>query len=211
MKARMQKNRKIVIYEILLVLLIVVAVVIAGNIINKQHNDKVYDKENREIAILFHEQEELNSKEPQNEEEENQKSIELNYKGYKVIGLIEIQKIDLEYPIIEKTTQETMKISISRFYGGEVNEYGNISLAGHNNYNGTMFGKNKDLRVKDTIILTDLTGRKIEYEIYEIFTTDPNDTSILETEDKTKREVTLITCKNGRANRLIIKAKERND
>ena len=104
-----------------------------------------------------------------------------------------------------------MKISISRFYGGEVNEYGNISLAGHNNYNGTMFGKNKDLRVKDTIILTDLTGRKIEYEIYEIFTTDPNDTSILETEDKTKREVTLITCKNGRANRLIIKAKERND
>ena len=44
--------------------------------------------------------------------------------------------------------------------------------------------------------------------IYNIFVTDPNDTSILETEDKTKRELTLITCKNGRSERLIIKARE---
>ena len=71
-----------------------------------------------------------------------------------------------------------------------------------------MFGKNKNLKIKDKIYLTDLTRRTIEYEIYNIFVTDPNDTSILETEDKTKRELTLITCKNGRSERLIIKARE---
>ena len=101
-----------------------------------------------------------------------------------------------------------MATSISRFSGGDVNGYGNISLAGHNNYSGTMFGKNKKLKLKDTVQLTDLTGNTIEYEIYNIFVTNPDDVSILETKDETKREVTLITCKNGRSERLIIKARE---
>ena len=101
-----------------------------------------------------------------------------------------------------------MATSISRYYGGEINEYGNVSLAGHNNYSGTMFGKNKNLKLGDKVLLTDLSGTTLEYEIYDIFVTNPDDTTILETKDKNTREVTLITCKNGRAERLIIKAKE---
>lgn len=195
------------IYKILLVILIIVAIIIGAIIFKKQYNDNVYDKENREIATLFHKQQK-ESNIGKNNENEEVKTIDLEYKGYKVIGLIEIPAIELDYPIIEKTTQNTMNISISRFAGGDVNEYGNISLAGHNNYNGTMFGKNNKLKNGDKIILTDLTGRIIEYEIYKIFTTNPNDTTILETEDENIREVTLITCKNGRSNRLIIKARE---
>ena len=55
---------------------------------------------------------------------------------------------------------------------------------------------------------TDLTGTTIEYKIYDTFITDPDDVSILRTTDKSVREVTLITCTNGRANRLINKAIE---
>ena len=69
-----------------------------------------------------------------------------------------------------------------------------------------MFGKNKKLQIGDKVELTDLTGKTIEYEIKEIFKTDPNDTSVLVTEDENVRELTLITCSSGRAERLIIKA-----
>lgn len=200
----MKKNKKMFLYKMLLILLIILAVILGGIIFNKQHEDFVYDSENKELVNLFHEQEKENSK----NDKEN-KQVDLKYKGYNVIGLIEIPAIDLEYPIIEKTTKLTMATSISRFSGGEINEYGNVSLAGHNNYSGTMFGKNKKLKLNDSILLTDLSGRTIEYEIYDIFVTDPNDTKILETNDETKREVTLITCKNGRSERLIIKAREK--
>ena len=200
----MKKNKKMFLYKMLLILLIISAVILGGIIFNKQHEDFVYDSENKELVNLFHEQEKENSK----NDKEN-KQVDLKYKGYNVIGLIEIPAIDLEYPILEKTTKLTMATSISRFSGGKINEYGNVSLAGHNNYSGTMFGKNKKLKLNDSILLTDLSGRTIEYEIYDIFVTDPNDTKILETNDETKREVTLITCKNGRSERLIIKAREK--
>ena len=44
--------------------------------------------------------------------------------------------------------------------------------------------------------------------VYEIFVTDPNDVTILQTKDESIREVTLITCTNGNRERLILKAKE---
>lgn len=192
-------NKNLIVYKIFLIMLIIAGIIIFAIIFKKHYNDQVYDKENDEVTKNFHELQEA-----QNQEQ----PIELQMQGHKVIGIIKIPAIDLEYPIIDKTTKETMRISISKFSGGEINEIGNVALAGHNNYSGTMFGKNKNLKIKDKIYLTDLTRRTIEYEIYNIFVTDPNDTSILETEDKTKRELTLITCKNGRSERLIIKARE---
>ena len=192
-------NKNLIVYKIFLIMLIIAGIIIFAIIFRKQYNDQVYDKENDEVTKNFHELQEA-----QNQEQ----PIELQMQGHKVIGIINIPAIDLEYPIIDKTTKETMRISISKFSGGEINEIGNVALAGHNNYSGTMFGKNKNLKIKDKIYLTDLTRRTIEYEIYNIFVTDPNDTSILETEDKTKRELPLITCKNGRSERLIIKARE---
>ena len=101
-----------------------------------------------------------------------------------------------------------MKISIVKYWGGKVNDYGNLSIAGHNNHNGTMFGKTKNLEIGDIVELTDLEKRTIQYEIYDKFVTDPNDVSILATNDNSIREVTLITCTNGNKNRLILKARE---
>jgi len=199
----MKKNKKLLMYRILLIILIIAGLIIGAMLFNKQREDHVYDEENKELVSLFHKEIEKNS-----ENDKEKKKVELTYKGYNVIGLIQIPAIDLEYPILDRTTKITMATSISRFSGGKVNEYGNISLAGHNNYSGTMFGKNKRLKLKDKVLLTDLAGNTIEYEIYDIFVTNPDDTSILESKDKAIREVTLITCKNGRSERLIIKARE---
>ena len=107
-----------------------------------------------------------------------------------------------------KEQLEYMKISIIKYWGEKVNDYGNLSLAGHNNKSGTMFGKTKKLSEGDIVELTDLEGKTIKYSIYNIFTTSPNDVSILLPRDEHVREVTLITCTNGNKQRLILKAQE---
>ena len=101
-----------------------------------------------------------------------------------------------------------MKLSIIKYWGENVNDYGNLSLAGHNNKDGTMFGKTKKLKNGDIVELTDLLGKTIQYSIFDIFVTDPNDVSILLPKDENIREVTLITCTNGNKEGLILKAKQ---
>ena len=200
----MKVNKKIIFYFIVLVFLISAATIISINILNVYEEREEYEVKNKDVVKqvkAYINELDLN---------DNLQKFDVKFEGYDVIGLLKIPVIDLEYPIISETTDTTMKISISRFWGGDVNGYGNLSLAGHNNYNGTMFGKNNKLKLGDMLELTDLFGNSIKYEIKEIFKTDPNDTSVLKTEDNSIREVTLITCSNGRRERLIIKALEIN-
>ena len=136
-------------------------------------------------------------------------TIEPEYKGYKIEGIIEIPEIDIKYPIINTTTEETMELSITKFWGPQVNEIGNYTVAGHNNKDGTMFGKTKYLEIGDIIKLTNLKNETIEYEIFEIYSIEPDDVSCVESVEPETREVTLITCTNGHKNRLITKARQK--
>ena len=205
----MKKNNiELKIYKIIFYILLIATTVIIGMIIYKYGSNQKNEKENQEVVEAF-----SNIDFSENEEKlENQ--IQLEYKGYKVIGIVKIPKINLEYPILEienidpKSAEKPMKLSIIKYWGENVNDYGNLSIAGHNNKDGTMFGKTKKLQKGDIIELTDLKGQTIQYSIYDIFVTDPNDVSILLPKDELVREVTLITCTNGNKQRLIIKAKE---
>lgn len=187
-----------VIYFLLIIALIVVVILIARKELTSRNNENL----NKEVLSEFN-----------NITNTNQIG-ELTLNGYDVIGKVKIPKIDIEYPILNLETsnpEETkvpMRYGIVKYWGGDVNDYGNLSIAGHNNYNGTMFGKTKNLEIGDIVELTDLTNRTIQYKINDIFITDPNDVSILKTEDETVREVTLITCTNGNKERLILKARE---
>lgn len=205
-------NKKLLIYKILLVLLLILAVIVIVLIVKKHKERQFYEEENKKVLQEFKEAIMVNDSENVIDVEnisENQKETVIEFEGHNVIGIIKIPKINLEYPILEETTKATLKIAISRYWGKDINSFGNVSLAGHNNYDGTMFGKNKNLEIGDTIELTDLLNNTIEYEIYDIFSTDPNDVSILKTTNSEIREVTLITCTNGRKERLIIKAHEK--
>lgn len=189
------------IYKIIFCILIISIILVIGLILIKNMQSNENEKRNQEVVEVFSS---ANSTQKQ----------ELTLNGYKVIGIIKIPAIDLEYPILEmdvsnpEEAKEPMRLAIIKYWGGDVNEYGNLSLAGHNNYNGTMFGKTKNLKIDDIVELTDLNNQTIQYKIYDIFKTDPNDVTILETKDETIREVTLITCTNGNRERLILKAKE---
>ena len=187
-----------VIYFLLIIALIVVVILIARKELTSRNNENL----NKEVLSEFN-----------NITDTNQIG-ELTLNGYDVIGKVKIPKINIEYPILNietsnpEETKVPMRYGIVKYWGGNVNDYGNLSIAGHNNYNGTMFGKTKKLEIDDIVELTDLTNRTIQYKIYDIFITDPNDVSILKTEDETVREVTLITCTNGNKERLILKARE---
>ena len=135
-------------------------------------------------------------------------STDMKFKGYNVEGIIEIPKINIKYPIIDHTDEKTMKVSVTKFWGPKPNEIGNYTIAGHNNRDGTMFGKTKRLKIGDVIKITGLNNQTIEYKIFDIYSIDPNNVSIVNSVDPSTREVTLITCTKGHKNRLITKARE---
>ena len=181
---------KLKIYRAIFIILLLVAIVIIALIATKQWKSMENERENQEVLETF-----------SNVEIQDSKTVQLN--GYDVIGIVSIPKINIQYPILAietsnpEETKEPMRYGIVKYWGGNVNDYGNLSIAGHNNYNGTMFGKTKNLEIGDIVELTDLTKTTLQYAIYDIFVTDPNDVSILATKDETIREVTLITCTNG--------------
>ena len=61
--------------------------------------------------------------------------------------IIDVNQIDTKEEETEKISpekmKEPMKVSIVKYWGQNVNDFGNLSIAGHNNYDGTMFGKTK--------------------------------------------------------------------
>lgn len=205
----MKKNKqKIKIYKAIFYMLISIAEVVTGIIIYKYGSNLKNEKESQETVVAFSNMDFLEN------EKESDSQIQLEYKGYKVIGIVKIPKINIEYPILEigdidpENAKRPMNLSIIKYWGKNVNDLGNLSLAGHNNKNGTMFGKIKKLEIGDIVELTDQMGQTIQYSIYDIFVTNPNDVSILLSKDEAVREVTLITCTNGNKQRLILKAKE---
>lgn len=205
----MKKNSiELKIYKAIFYMLLIAAIVVVGMIVYKYGSNLKNEKESQEAVAAF------SNIDFSKNEEESGSQIQLEYKGYKVIGIVKIPQISIEYPILEignidpESAKKPMKLSIIKYWGENVNDYGNLSIAGHNNKDGTMFGKTKKLQKGDIVELTDLKGQTIQYSIYDIFVTDPNDVSILLPKDELIREVTLITCTNGNKQRLILKAKE---
>ena len=141
-------------------------------------------------------------------ESENDEKTITKYKGYDIVGIIEIPKINIEYPIINQTSDETMALSITKFWGNNVNDIGNFTMAGHNYFDGTMFSNTNKLNIEDTIKMTDLDGKTIEYKVFDKYIIDPNDVKCVQSVKENTREITLITCINGRNNRLVVKARE---
>lgn len=128
---------------------------------------------------------------------------------FQVIGLIEIPKIHLTYPILGSLSDELLKISPCKFYGPNPNEIGNLCIAGHNYDNYQFFSKLNQLKENDTISIYDLKKEKIDYFIYQSYEISSDDLSCTNQETNGFREITLVTCNNFSGKRLIVKAKEK--
>ena len=154
------------IYKAIFYMLLIVAIVVIGMIIYKYVCESVNEKESQDAVAAF-----SNIDFSENEEESES---QLEYKGYKVIGIVKIPKINIEYPILDigdidpESAKAPMKMSIIKYWGENVNDYGNLSIAGHNNKSGTMFGKTKYLQIGDKIKVrvtrADKQTRQIDFE-----------------------------------------------
>ena len=132
----------------------------------------------------------------------------VTYKGYNVVGTIEIPTIDLKYPILEKTTVDSIEVAVAVLYGPGPNKVGNTVIVGHNYRNGDFFGKNKRLKMGDKIYITDTSGTRIKYNIYNIYETTPDDGDYIIRDTNGKREISLSTCTDNSKARLVIWAVE---
>lgn len=129
--------------------------------------------------------------------------------GYDIIGTIEIPKTKIKYPIVDSYTPEALNVAICKLYGPGPNEVGNTVLIGHNYKNGTFFSNNNRLSKGDKIYITDSTGKKVTYEISNIYNTDTHDFKYANRETNGKRAISLSTCTNDTNSRLIIWAEEK--
>lgn len=134
----------------------------------------------------------------------------LSYRGYKVEGKIEMPTVNLRYPVLEQMTDANeLEVSIAIQYGVGLNKVGNTVLIGHNYRSGLFFGSNKLMNIGDSVFITDTaTGSKVEYKIYQKYTTEESDTSYFNRNTEGKREISLVTCQSNNKYRLVIWARE---
>lgn len=129
------------------------------------------------------------------------------YKGFGVLGTMEIPATNFKYPVLEKVTKKSIETAVAFLYGTGLNQPGNSVIIGHNYRNGLFFSNNKKLNIGDKIYITDTEGTKLTYTIYNKFETTPEDTSFYQRDTEGKPEVTLSTCTDDSKARLIICAK----
>lgn len=130
------------------------------------------------------------------------------YKGFNVLGTIEIPKTNIKYPILENVTPKSIETAVAILYGPGPNQVGNTVIIGHNYRNGAFFGKNKQLVNGDIVYITDNSGKKIKYTIYNVYKTSSDDADYMQRDTKGLREISLSTCTDDSKQRLVIWAKE---
>lgn len=134
--------------------------------------------------------------------------------NYKKIAVINIPKINVNYAVLQgetggvEETEALLKISPCKYHGYEPNEIGNFCIVAHNYRNERFFSKVPTLVVGDIVELTDLSGRKLTYSVYDKYTVSPDDTSCTTQLTGGKKEVTLITCTDDSKLRVVVKCKE---
>lgn len=131
------------------------------------------------------------------------------YKGFPMAGTIKIPKIKLELPVLKVASAKAIDVSVAINGGPGLNKVGNTIIIGHNYRDGRFFANNKNLSNGDEVSITDNSGTTVKYEIYNIYTTAPEDSDFMERDTEGRREITLDTCTDDAQSRLIIWAKEK--
>ena len=129
-------------------------------------------------------------------------------KDDEMLGIIEIPKINVKYPVFSKYNDELLKISPCKFYGKSPKEYGNLCIAGHNYNNSKFFSNLFLLNNGDEIFLYDNSEQKFIYKVFSYYEVSSSDMSPILDYDRNIKQLTLVTCNNLNQKRLIIKAKQ---
>ena len=115
----------------------------------------------------------------------------------------------MEYPNSRKSNSIIYRSCSCNLYSANgLNQPGNTVISGHNYRNGSFFGNNDKLKLGDKVYITDNSGTKLKYNIYNIYETSPDDGDFIMRETNGKREISVSTCTDDSSARLILWAKE---
>ena len=134
----------------------------------------------------------------------------VSYGGFKytVLGKLRIRKINIYEPILKENTASAYNTALVKMSGPDLNENGNVAIGGHNFMRGNYFIKINRLRENDVVTVTDLTGRSVNYYVYEYGIKSADDASYLaQPDDPNEKIVTLVTCTKGGKERYYVKAR----
>lgn len=134
--------------------------------------------------------------------------------GEDVIGIIEIEAIDIRYPISEGAGNSQIRYAIGHMTEtAGLGEKGNCVLCGHNgSRNGTFFTNLNQLSAGDKVKITDKRGEVHIYEVADTCVIDPYDNTVKNQSDE--EILTLLTCANKGTKRFVcrcIPVKEAGD
>ena len=105
------------------------------------------------------------------------------------LALLRVDKIHLEVPVFEGTSETVLNRGVGRIAGtARVDALGNIGIAGHRD---GFFRGLKDIAVGDTLELQTHEGTRT-YVVNSIKVVDPKDVSVLKNESTSA--LTLVTC-----------------
>ena len=124
---------------------------------------------------------------------------------YSPIAKISAERIGLNVSVLSEWSYELLDISVNKFSGPEPNEVGNFIVIGHSYLSDAHFGSLHLLKIGDLMELTDLSGRKLTYEVYEIQVIKPEELEKLLTDQV--KTLTLVTCDTDNQFRLVVKSK----
>lgn len=206
----MSRDERKLMYLLLIIIIIASICLIYKINTNPKYNQQLYNQ-------IYSEYENMISQIENNTQYENENNININlynetqaYKNnlensFKVIGKINIPKINIEYPVIRETTEEYLKIAPTKLCGPDINEPGNLCIIGHNYKNNEFFSNLSLLQKNDKVYLTNSIGKKQEYTVYDKYTVLETDLSCINQDTKGKVEATLITCTKNKKERFVVK------
>lgn len=158
---------------------------LASNLINSFNIDSLYSNNKNYVAVKL------------------DNSTDAN-----IIGIIKIDKLEIEYPIFSETTDELLKIAPCKFFGPDANKIGNLCIVGHNFNDRRFFSKLSGLRKGDLIKIYSPANVCVYYTVYDMYEIEKDDMNCTSQKTNGKKEITLITCNNINKKRLIVKASE---
>ncbi len=124
---------------------------------------------------------------------------------YNPIAKVQIEKIGLNVSVLSEWSYELLDISVNKFSGPEPNEPGNFIVIGHNYINKAHFGSLHLVEIGDSIDLTDLSGRTVTYEVFEVLIIKPDEVEKLQSDNPLA--LTLVTCDTNNEYRLVVKSR----
>ena len=196
-------KRKIIAGILIVAGLTVMSVPLYWRIVGNYHNQQMVQKIKQIIELETEHEEKEDNGQTTLEAVMSKADAAILFKE-EVIGLIEIETLDLKYAILEGTGNHELSSGIGHITDtAGIGEVGNCVLAGHNgSRHGIYFTHLKTLKEGDVVKLTDKRGNQYFYKVKRMKVVDPYETCIKNQGKET--ELTLLTCENSGTMRLVV-------